>query len=143
MWYCDKCGEPIKSVEEGYVEWKRTGSDIVDSSEDLKLVHQNGCLYDEKVERQNGYAVPGSHLKEFVGRDGLMQCLVYLQNREFKDPNEMYELIKRLHVPNYEEARIHFKEAYQDGYIDNGQLKEHIVYSKSLEYIVKKYGESK
>ncbi|WP_309684894.1 hypothetical protein [Stenotrophomonas sp. SORGH_AS_0321] len=57
-------------------------------------------------------------LSSFVGPDGLVTLLAWLADKRFSDPNQVLELIKRLHVPNYEAVRLSFDAAIADGAFD-------------------------
>ena len=53
-------------------------------------------------------------LKYFLGPDGLMELLSMMDENEAPQI-EIIEMIKRLHIPGYEHARLHFDEAISDG----------------------------
>lgn len=50
----------------------------------------------------------------FLGADGLMMLLGFIANNELPTP-EVLEMIKRLHIPGYEHARLHFERAIAEG----------------------------
>ncbi|MCE4373772.1 hypothetical protein [Xanthomonas hortorum] len=54
-------------------------------------------------------------LSSFIGSDGLITFLSFLDDKLFSEESEVLELIKRLHVPNYEAARHHFEAAIANG----------------------------
>ncbi|WP_245625347.1 hypothetical protein [Stenotrophomonas chelatiphaga] len=126
-WKCDQCGHPINSVEDGWVEW--LNGSIAEQWEGalrgLRLVHhkpaspnadQGGCYHDEAYWfAAKRYTVSDLPLTSFVGPDGLVTLLAFLADRRFADPDEVLELIKRLHVPNYEGARNSFEAAIAEG----------------------------
>lgn len=53
-------------------------------------------------------------LTHFLGPDGLMQLLAYIAE-EHVERAEVLELIKRLFIPGYEHARLHFDAAISEG----------------------------
>ncbi len=126
QWTCDKCGQPILKVEDGWVEWVRVKSTSDQSSaRDLRLVHHkpaspltsrpSGCQFDEKVEDQKDQGIVGDlPLKEFLGASGLMDLLQLLAEKQLP-MEEVLEMIKRLHIPGYERAHRHFEEAIAEG----------------------------
>lgn len=127
-WRCDACGQPILSVDDGWVEWLN-GSAVEESEgslHDLRLVHhrnasprpdsKNACYHDEdRWYAAKRYTVSDLQLRYFVGPDGLVNLLAFLSDKRFADPNEVLEMIKRLHIPQYEEARLSFDAALADG----------------------------
>jgi hypothetical protein len=127
-WKCDQCGHPIQTVEDGWVEWLNGMTD--ERSEgtlhELRLVHHRNasphrerataCYHDEdEWFRTNRYTVADLPLSCFVGPDGLVTLLAWLADKRFADPNQVLEMIKRLHVPNYEAARLSFDAAIAGG----------------------------
>ena len=126
-WTCDVCGGPIKSVEDGWVEWLSGNEGEKDTG--LRLVHNrpsspraNGCQYDGTLEyRRSGRTVADLDLATFSSPDGLMQLLEFLSRDEFAYKEEVLQMIKRLHVPGYEKAHRHLDRAVQEGvYEPNG-----------------------
>ncbi len=127
-WKCDECGHPILSVEDGWVEWLNgTVSEQWEGGlHELRLVHhrlaspfanhRNACYHDEaKWVAAKRYTVADLPLSSFVGPDGLVTLLSWLAEKRFSDPNQVLEMIKRLHIPNYEGARLSFEAAISDG----------------------------
>jgi len=98
-WRCDSCGEPITSIDAGWVEWLSSegdrGEDVLSG---LQLVHRGSiqpsgqrqaCRYDSLKEFRNGKAiVEGLPLERFVGLDGLMMlfCRASVGNGESVRP---------------------------------------------------------
>lgn len=125
-WICDVCGESIATVEAGWVEWiSRRDRNL--AAVGLRLVHHKpasprseGCYHS----REAAVAQYGTNadlpLSSFVGPNGLMRLLEFIHRNDFEQ-EEVLELIKRLHIPGYEEARGHIAEAIADGvYEPNG-----------------------
>lgn len=133
-WICEGCGQKIESANEGILEWcnepakggnhpKRYG---------FKIVH--GDLLDPSTGREiscshyKGHGSPPhsySALASFVGDLGLNYLLGLLDpgrhhdpdysGPEVKDLREWTELVRRLHVPYYEEARRYWDRALEEG----------------------------
>lgn len=124
-WTCDTCGQVIKSVEDGWVEWiEFARPDGTYLGRDLRLVHhapasprkpRGSCQFDQHAEsRRDRGTVHDLSLDEFVGTDGLISLLEMIS--EGRVPTEeVLTLIQRLHVPGYEQARHHFAEAIREG----------------------------
>lgn len=123
-WTCDNCGEPVRRVEDGYVEWMMVGRKHPRTGRGLRLVHhqpasphapEGSCYHNEEREhRQDAVFYQSMHLSAFLGTDGLMVLLSMLAEGELPK-SEVLELIKRLHIPGYEQARFHFDEAIAEG----------------------------
>jgi hypothetical protein len=77
-------------------------------------------------------------LGEVVGCDGLARLLSMVK-RPIKDLDELLEIIRRLHIPHYEEARKYWGAAEEDGFFDGAS--EYWPYlQSSLERLVKQHG---
>lgn len=122
---CDKCGMPITKIEDGWVEWITVASEpkpgnargfrLVHKHTAIPGTHTESCQYDQGVEfEKDGGTLADLPLSDFLGHDGLMELLLKLWDRELP-MGEVLELIKRLHIPGYEQARLHFKAAINDG----------------------------
>lgn len=115
MWICDACGEPIVDRLAGWVEWVNAG----ESGRDLRLVHhRRGCQFDQIREyARDGGTVSDSALSEFLGHDGLTSLLELVARRAVPQA-EAFEMIRRLHTPNYEQARPFLLAAIREGAIE-------------------------
>ena len=132
-WICDTCGQEIKEAEHGWVEWLTARGDGHGRSSGLRLVHHNKyspkqppsyCSYNAIKESDNANSsVCDQHLTGFLGSDGLMELLTFLHTKEFADEEEVLQMIKRLHVPGYEQAFPHINEAIAEGVFEpNGPV---------------------
>lgn len=121
VWFCDSCLGVVSSPACARVEWislfaKEPGG------RDLRLVHdltdfsqrREVCQFDARQEyvRDKG-KVNGAPLADFLGPDGLMR-LLSLMVIDGLPRNEVLEMIKRLHVPGYEEARYLLRSSVTD-----------------------------
>lgn len=127
-WICDSCGQAIAAVEDGWVEWlsrPRPGREYGRQDHSLRLVHQRhasprggtefGCCHDEAWwYQQDKSLVSDLPLSSFLGPDGLMILLEFLSDKRFES-DDIIEMIKRLHIPAYEQARTSFEAAILDG----------------------------
>jgi len=129
-WTCETCGERIVGVEQGWVEWLyaapgRKVEEGEPAAKGMRLVHarpysplklsRTGCQYDEMAEYEaSGYSLSSLELAHLMGPDGLMRLLFYIEEGEIPT-GEVVELIKRLHIPGYEQARPHLEEGIAAG----------------------------
>ena len=125
-WRCASCGELITRIEDGWVEWLAAEDDYGTTTvSGLRLVHRlvfnsrdserNRCRYDDRREFQQDHSlVEGLPLDRFVGADGLMLLLSFLAEGDMPT-EELLELVKRVHIPGYEQTRELFDEAIHGG----------------------------
>lgn len=132
---CDECQGVIEKVEDGWVEWfdgnenPLHGFRIVHYSVASPRFEKGGnCYYPETPD------VSGLHLKIFTGSDGLALLLSYFK-RNLADSNEFAEIIRRLHIPHYEEARHYLERAYIDRIIV-----DKVYGQEDLKKVIKAYG---
>ena len=107
-WICDRCGEVIESAQDGYMIWKRDGG----AGHSFKIIHHVRC-----DAHDHSSSLP---LRTLVGPSGLSHLLSLMTYGPVKNnlgertsggpsnPDEFADLIRRLHVPYYEEARQSF-----------------------------------
>jgi hypothetical protein len=129
-WFCDTCGEPIETIEDGWIEWiDYQDSEGNTKGRDFRLVHvlsaspyrnqrEHGCHFDEQAEfKTDQGSVSDLPLESFLGADGLMFLLSKI-DEGIISVAELLEMIKRLHIPGYEQARRHFDRALREGVIE-------------------------
>ena len=119
IWYCDHCGKPISEARTGYIIWRSDGK----KSHDFRIIHQNIC--------DNKSFGASMHLSHFLGVDGMTRLLAFFSagklradnakdiNRSAIDETDNFvDLIRRLQIPYYEEARRYFgcSEVWDDFY---------------------------
>lgn len=107
-WICDLCGQGVEDIDKGYVVW-RTKRDPI-RYHDFRVVHQGRCDPGQPYDS----SLP---LKDFVGPEGLTMVLAWLtvgplKNEEpsnrVEDFAEFVDLVRRVQIPYYEEARQRF-----------------------------------
>ncbi|HAU0095421.1 TPA: hypothetical protein JBE77_15060, partial [Legionella pneumophila] len=111
-WICDTCGGLIQKPEEGWVEW--IVSVPKNEAYGLRLAHRAGygsngssCQYNEElVYKQYGGIINDGELSWYLGDGGLMLLLTLLEEQQIPQ-DQVLEMIKRLHIPEYEHARRH------------------------------------
>jgi len=134
-WICDTCGEPIEKASDGWVEWlmERVDDDKW-IGRGLRLVHHypasargsdSRCQYHGEAEyKRNQSIVNDQSLEDFLGPDGLMQLLSFIADGKIPTV-EVLEMIKRLHIPGYEHARLHFSAALAEVAFEPNTLKDY------------------
>lgn len=122
QWVCDSCGGRINEAREGWLEWLNHEENGKRVNHSPRIVHtrpaspgQNGCQYNQRAEFQTGQHIVGDlSLTEVTGADGLMTLLSFVSDDYF-GKEQALEIIKRLHVPDYDLVRRHFEAAIGDG----------------------------
>ncbi len=123
QWVCDTCAEVILRPEDGALEWL---VDDANGAYGYRICHvssKNRVCY-----KYNAKFMP---LSEMTGSAGVARMLAKLDigpihdpRREFpprvKDFHSWTEAFRRLHVKHYEEARLYFDAAQQDGLFSDG-----------------------
>ncbi len=123
-WQCDSCGEPILDPRDGWLEWQAAEHEGVKGprAKGLRIVHafasspqryrESRCSYERAYHTSNHseYVVRYFALAEMTGPDGL-QFFLRLIGEGNLPKDALLEMIRRVHVPGYEHARLHFDEA--------------------------------
>lgn len=121
QWYCDKCGEIIDKEEDGWLEWYHEYDDdmVYRSDQGFRIVHHDKrCMYNSRAMHNANKGVSDMHLEDFTGPNGLANLLSSIELEKCKDNKELIEIIKRLHLPYYEEARRYHDKAEMNGFFD-------------------------
>ena len=163
QWICDTCGQVIEAASEGWLEWleskdssgtyKKHGFRIVHHQSysprnpnrpELRPSNAASCY---SYENHPGL-VADYHLDHIVGPHGLAVLLGMIDKgplieAAFDGPGVMdlrdwVELVRRLAVPHYEEARRYVVQASRDGFFEG--MSDHAIYAPAtLETVVEKY----
>ena len=114
---CDKCRELIKSPTDGWLEWLHSNDDR--TTHGFRVVHNGqaspGKQDGKRCQYHTDLLVGDMHLDHFLGSDGLA-ALLSMIDRPFDNQQEFVEIIRRLHIPYYEEARLYWQKAKQDDF---------------------------
>lgn len=135
QWICDTCGEVIRQPKHGYLEWVATVDNGVYHAHELRIVHHapRSPYYNKKTLRGGCYGHDGKYgrsdlpLDCFVGSVGLSRFLsIFLDvgpdlkpdypGPQVVDMRAAVEVMRRLYVPYYEEARLYWAVARGDGF---------------------------
>lgn len=151
---CDFCGGMINSPEEGYLEWIEPLGEPLHLAREFKVVHQSHFSPLKKSGRdcyhhtnQRGRA--DLQLSEFVGQAGMSRLLNFLdagpmfipdyKASRIKNMREFVELLRRLTIPYYEEARLHWVVAETDGFFQ-GVSSVKAYFPSTLQLLIYRYG---
>ena len=132
QWYCDYCGELIESPEDGMLEWD-TNEKL--EAKNYRIVHGR-WLKTCNVGKDDTHLSDG-HLHWFLGDDGLINLLAHY-HRYIVNFKEVNEIIRRLHIEYYEEARMYVQYAQEDGLeIDPYSIGD--LSRRDMEFLIRKY----
>jgi hypothetical protein len=139
QWYCDSCGLVIEKAEDGWLEWYEDTE--TNQSAGFRIVHHDQrCQYNwGKLDRKNKSLSDG-HLQNFTGYDGFSILLGMFDYANPTDPHELTEIIRRIHLPNYEEARQYWDEAKEDGYVSGERESVTDYFQNTLIGVINRYG---
>ncbi|MEW6436217.1 MAG: hypothetical protein AB1508_03490 [Pseudomonadota bacterium] len=138
-WKCDSCDELV-TKETGWLEWIEEDDIRNSKAKEFHIVHnKKECFH-----HSNHPGRKDNHLGECLGYNGLQYLLEIAHNggagkHSIHDASEYVELIRRLHVPYYEEARMNFVPYAQEYGLDAERLRLSGI--KTLEEIAKYAGD--
>lgn len=148
QFYCDTCGQLIESPQEGWFEWIALYDENIKQFIDQEFRichHRSGCqLHGHKK------GCSDLPLKDFLGEVGMINLLRMIDIGPYhlpiykeptvKDFREYCEIVRRLTIPYYEEARQWWNEAAHDEYF--GDSNEVYIYlPKSLKIMIEHYSQ--
>lgn len=118
-WICDTCHERV-SIKDGWLEWLNSRHE---GAREFRITHNSSRCY--KHTRHPDRA--DMHLDHFLGTNGLQVFLAMLDVGPVLDPDQdelpavperrsFVQAIRRLHIPYYEEARLYFDQARDEGW---------------------------
>ena len=138
QWICDSCGEIIEKPEEGWFEWYEDKKTSLGTG--FRIVHhRNSCMYDDSMLNHQDKTTLDLNLKDVIGTDGLANSLFRIELSEkdiytLADLKGFIEILRRLHIPYWEEARLYWDKAYRDGFHDGCDFSENTLLSVINEY---------
>lgn len=141
QFYCDTCHQVIEEPQDGFIRWYDTGNKYLR----FGIYHSGKCLL-----LKDNYMAREAHLNTFINENYLMANLLSfldigkLHQEEYKgteiaDLREYTEIMRRLTIPYYEEARKYWEEAKNDGYFE-GASEIWIYAVDNLKNLIEKYG---
>lgn len=149
-WICDKCGGLIKRKEDGWLEWL---DDHDHKAHSFRIVHHDSasplssCYFHTRE-----IGLSDNHLSYYLGASGLANLLTFLDMGDKIDPDarhvprvkdlrEFVELFRRLTIPYYEEARLYWASALDDGFFE-GANEISIYQPDALQNLIAQYGQT-
>lgn len=139
VWYCDKCGNRIENMNDGYVIWNRDSSSAYCG---FAIIHQNKC--------DNKSFPLSAALRDFLGVSGLVLLTSLLSagpiiggkpHNQVTDMDEFIDFFRRLQLPYYEEARQLFDRSdLRDDYYDHSEVSPY--QPEILAKMIEQYGSS-
>ncbi len=149
---CDVCGKTIKA-EDAMLQWLQRKKDdsntfpmtLVDihiccNRKPCDAIYEYRQIKEDLIEQWN-------HLERFIGPDNLDELLTFPVERIIPEDKKLafLEIMRRLTIPHYEEARQYFPDVEYDYYIENiGEYEEgHASWrQQTLKNIIEKYSDA-
>ena len=124
QWCCDSCGRVVEGAWTGCLEWQTTHATGTVSG--FRLVHKTReCTYDQAelaLARKRGTLIPLDMVMGPAGLGSLLQKLSDVMKGDSMrsgDLQAFIELVRRVQVPYYEEARLAWRTGMDEG-VHNG-----------------------
>ena len=142
QWICDACGEVIDKPKDGWLEWYTEKNTSLATG--FRIVHhKESCTYNDQTLEQQNLSPCDLGLADVLGSGGLGNLLFMLELSEIgadklADVKELLEIIRRLHLSYYEEARLYWNDALRDGFHDGC-----VFDANTLLAIIQNYGEAR
>ena len=95
-------------------------------------------MYNSKKLSLENKSLSDMHLSDFIGSDGLVTLLSHIEFNDVKDNSELVEIIRRLHVPYYEEARKYHHVAEENDFF-SGENEVTRYLQDTSKYIIENY----
>ena len=149
-WVCDFCGNVIRGAENGFFEWVEDNG----KAHSFQIVHHgpaspnhpSGDCY-HHTDKDGRKDLP---LSEFIPPDGLAALYSFLDVGPYHDPHQKYslgiqdvreytEILRRLTIPHYEEARLYWNNAKHNGFFD-GANEVSIYEQTTLKRLIEMFG---
>ncbi len=156
QWICDNCGKIIMKPNQGFVEWLESSATKANSFHIVHHAPHSPISNPEDLRMSNCYIhnnKPGRRdlsLDEFVNGKGIVHITSFIdigsyheseyKGVNFQDGREFAELIRRLYLPYYEEARLYWNKAIGGGFFD-GTNEIAIYLPDRLKSLVDQYGD--
>lgn len=140
-YYCDKCGEVIENSESAYLQWKNKGGRHPDD-EKFTIVHHPSKDNKKNCQYKGHGDVSDGLLKDYEFGAGLPRLLQFIDDDTAIDNKEVTEIIARLNIPYYEEARrYHSENMHEETGVDlNIPSEKYSVYNSII--LISKYSNS-
>lgn len=109
---CDVCKKDIEELEHGMLVWQKTKDGV---NREFRITHQQQCDIDTSLNAS-------MHLEEMTGSNGLARLLQMVEHEVDTHSNParikaLLHIIRRLHLPQFEEARQYFDHPEVEEYL--------------------------
>ncbi len=141
QWICDSCGGVITKPREGWWEYK----DNLKTKEvlEFRIVHyQPECMYNDQALDKEGLGVGDMHLAHMITSGSFGHFLDWFEKsaagkiEEKIDIPAFFEMLRRLYLPYWEEARQYWDQALKEGFHDGTDFSD-----GQLQSIIAKYAD--
>ena len=119
QWICDSCGGLISKPEDGWWEFLHDDTHRVYG---FRIVHYNPKCYYPTGDKH--ITVGDLPLKNMINSGGFGHMLHWLEltqtgkMKEHIDISDFTEIMRRLYLPYWEEARQYWEQSFRDGFHD-------------------------
>lgn len=145
QWICDACGGIIEKSEDGWWEFIETKDNLVYGDRIVHCGNDSNCYYNEQALRGEGKIVGSLPLGQILGAGGLGHMLHRLElsqqvqgkTEERFNMQDYVDIMRRLYLPYWEEARLYWERARRDGFHDACDFSE-----QELVRIINEYAEN-
>ncbi|WP_311276387.1 hypothetical protein [Methylobacterium sp. WCS2018Hpa-22] len=147
QWLCDSCREVIFSPEDAWVEWLghrdggRTGFRICHHQLATPEGFQSYSIFDAASGR------PNMHMNRLIGPNGLLRLMEMVEDqgsfsnssgyRRVANMKEFLELMRRVQIPHYEEARQYIAAYQEDNFFEKDFERLQV---QELQAVIARYG---
>ena len=148
---CDSCGEVINSPEEGWIEWLEVYTDDGGRCSKFRICHQKGYSpYKSPLGCYNYTDHPDRadmHLHHFLEEEAIIneRLSEVVDNPSARflgirvvDVKEYAELLRRIKMPHFEEARLYFQKAKADHFFAPDD-REYMFDKNKLKLLIEEY----
>jgi hypothetical protein len=139
QWICDSCGQIIEKSEDGW--WEYLDDFKTNAILGFRIVHhQKSCMYDERPIAHEDLLLGDLPLNQIIDSGGFGHMLHWLELSETKKLectiviNGYIEVMRRLYLPYWEEARQYWEKALKDGFHDGCDFSENTLINIITEY---------
>jgi len=141
QWICDSCGKLIEKPEDGWWEYLHDmGKNLISGFHIVHYGNERSCYYNEQALLSKNISVGSMHLEHMITSGGFGHMLNWLELSETKkiddrfDMTSFIEIMRRLYLPYWEEARQYWERAFKDGFHDKCCFSENDLLSIIDEY---------
>lgn len=139
QWFCDYCGEIIKSDKDGTLEWDAYPNDNLEMiGENFRIVHNSDIETCKPRSKEDNLSDLSLHF--LTGSEGLSNLLRYQATHKIDDLLKFQKIIRRLHVDYYEEAIKYLPQALEDEEYDIDPDELGDISENNLKWLIKTYG---